>query len=163
MLFDKMSDLSSGMIFPCILAFGAGHYYCPLYSHRPDYTLRVLFLVLIIRVFLNVLMWIKELVLNDVDRLKVDPRSHNLWWRVKKAVSIYIDEPIYRLGIAIAWIAGWFWEFAIFYTAGILLISLVYLASSKKEMDAMDREKSRSLEVCVCVWKFIFLELFSTR
>jgi len=142
MLLDKMVDLSSGMIFPCILAFGAGHYYFPFYSHRPDYTLWVILLVLIIRVFLNVLLWLKELVVYDADRLMEDPRGHTLWWRIKKAVSLYIDEPVYRFGIALAWTIGWFWEFAIVYSIGIFAINLVYLAASKKEMDAMDRKKS---------------------
>ena len=146
-LMDKISDLSSGMAFPCILAFGAGHYFFPYFSHKPDYTLRVLLLVLIIRVILSVFMWLKELVVYSADRLKEDPRRVTLWWRLKKGVSLYLDEPVYRLGISVAWAVGWFWEFAIFYSIGIFLITLVYLASSKREMDQMDREKSRSLEV----------------
>jgi phosphatidylglycerophosphate synthase len=146
-LMDKISDLSSGMAFPCVLAFGAGHYYFPLYTSKPDYTLRVLLLVLIVRVILSVFMWLKELVVFSADRLKDDPRRATLWWKLKKAVSLYLDEPVYRLGISIAWAVGWFWEFAIFYSIGIFLITLVYLASSKREMDHMDREKSRSLEV----------------
>ena len=49
-LFDKICDLSSGMIFPCVLAFGAGHFYYQVSeNYRPDYTLRVLLLVLILR------------------------------------------------------------------------------------------------------------------
>ena len=143
-LMDKISDLSSGMIFPCVMAYGAGHFYYQLENSRPDYTLRVLLIVLILRVILSVMMWMKELVVYDADRLKVDPRGHTLWWRAKKAVSLYIDEPVYRLGIALAWCAGFFWEFIILYSVGIFLITLVYLASSKKEMDAMDRGKSRS-------------------
>jgi phosphatidylglycerophosphate synthase len=143
-LMDKISDLSSGMVFPCVMAYGAGHFYYQLENSRPDYTLRVLLIVLILRVILSVLMWMKELVVYDADRLKEDSRGHTLWWRAKKTVSLYIDEPVYRLGIALAWCAGLFWEFIILYSVGIFLITLVYLASSKKEMDAMDLEKSRS-------------------
>ena len=143
MLMDKLVDLSSGMIFPCVLAYGAGHYYCPYYDNRPDYTLRILLLVLIIRVFLNVLLWLKELMIYEADRLKEDPREHNLWWKIKKAVSIYIDEPVYRFLIAVAWSLGYFWEFSMVYSLGIFLIILVYVASTKREMDAMDRKASR--------------------
>ncbi len=143
-LMDKISDLSSGMIFPCILAYGAGHYYFPLYATKPDYTLRVLLLVLIVRVILNVFMWLKELIVYSADRIKEDPRRHTLWWRVKKAVSLYLDEPVYRLGISVAWAVGWFWEFAIFYSIGIFIITLVYLASSKREMDEMDMKARNS-------------------
>lgn len=139
-LMDKISDLSSGMVFPCVMAYGAGHFYYQLEDSRPDYTLRVLLIVLILRVILSVLMWMKELVVYDADRLKEDPRGHTFWWRAKKAVSLYIDEPVYRLGIALAWCAGLFWEFIIIYSVGIFLITLVYLASSKKEMDKMDRK-----------------------
>lgn len=147
-LFDKICDLSSGMIFPCVLAYGAGHFYYQVSeNYRPDYTLRVLLMVLILRVILSVLMWIKELIVYDANRLKVDPRGHTWWWRMKKAVSLYIDEPVYRLGISLAWCVGWFWEFIIIYSVGIFLIELVYLAASKKEMDAMDRKKSGSLGV----------------
>ena len=141
-LIDKISDLSSGMIFPCVMAYGAGHYFYQLSDSRPDYTLRVLLLVLILRVILSVMLWLKELVVYKADRLKEDPREHTLWWRAKKAVSIYIDEPVYRFGIGLAWSVGLFWKFIIIYSVGIFVINLVYLFSSKKEMDEMDRQKS---------------------
>ncbi|MCP5536753.1 MAG: CDP-alcohol phosphatidyltransferase family protein [Akkermansiaceae bacterium] len=141
-LMDKISDLGSGMMFPCVMAFAAGHYYYPYIEGRPDYTLRVLLCVLFLRVTLSVWMWLKELVVYKADRTREDPRTHSLWWRVKKAVGIYIDEPIYRLGISVAWIVGWFWEFIIIYSAGIFIIIIVYILSSKKEMDAMDRKRS---------------------
>lgn len=141
-LLDKISDLGSGMVFPCIMAFAAGHYYFPYFANKPDYTLRVLLCVLFLRVTLSVWMWLKELVVYQADRTQSDPRKHNLWWRLKKAVGIYIDEPVYRLGIAVAWIIGWFWEFIILYSAGIFIIIIVYMLSSKKEMDAMDQSGS---------------------
>lgn len=141
-LMDKISDLGSGMVFPCIMAFAAGHYYCPHVQGKPDYTLRVLLSVLFLRVTLSVWMWLKELVVYKADRTQEDPRKHNWWWRVKKAVGIYIDEPVYRLGISVAWIVSWFWEFIILYSAGIFVIIIVYIISSKKEMDAMDRKRS---------------------
>ena len=145
-LMDKITDLSSGMVFPCVMAYGAGHFYYQLPDSRPDYTLRVLLLVLILRVILSVLLWLKELVVYSADRLKDDPRTHTLWWRIKKTVSLYIDEPVYRLGIALAWAVGGFWEFIIIYSVGIFFITLVYLFSSKMEMDEMDRRKSGNLE-----------------
>ena len=146
-LIDKITDLSSGMVFPCVMAYGAGHVYYELSDLRPDYTLRVLLSVLILRVILNVLLWLKELVVYSADRLKEDTRRHTLWWRVKKTVSLYIDEPVYRFCIGLAWSVGWFWEFIIIYSVGIFFVTLVYLFSSKKEMDQMDRQKSGSLEV----------------
>ncbi|MFK7911773.1 MAG: CDP-alcohol phosphatidyltransferase family protein [Akkermansiaceae bacterium] len=139
-LMDKISDLGSGMLFPCVMAYAAGHYYCPYVEGRPDYTLRILLCVLFLRVTLSVWMWLKELVLYKADRTRLDLRSHGWWWRLKKAVGIYIDEPVYRLGISIAWIVGLFWEFIILYSAGIFIIIIVYILSSKKEMDAMDRQ-----------------------
>lgn len=144
-LMDKISDLGSGMVFPCVMAFAAGHYYFPLMSPRPDYTLRVLLCVLFLKVTLSVWMWLKELVVYKADRTQEDPRNHNWWWNLKKMVGIYIDEPVYRLGISLAWIIGWFWEFIIIYSAGIFVIIIVYMLSSKKEMDAMDRAKSPEL------------------
>lgn len=141
-LMDKTSDLGSGMVFPCIMAFAAGHYYCPYVTGRPDYTLRILLCMLFIKVTLSVWMWLKELVVYQADRTMEDPRTHGLWWRLKKAVGIYIDEPVYRLGIAIAWIVGWFWEFIMLYSIGVFIIIIVYILSSKKEMDAMDRKSS---------------------
>lgn len=135
MLVDKLVDLSSGMIFPCILAYGAGHFYI---LERP-YTVRVLIIILILRVVFSAMLWMKELILNNADRLKLDGRSKTWWWRIKKMVSLYIDEPIYRLAISLAWIFSCFWEFFVFYNIGVLLLSFVYLASSKKDMDAMDR------------------------
>lgn len=141
-LMDKVADLSSGMVFPCIMAYGAGHFFYRWGGEQRDFTLRVLLVVLILRVILSVMMWLKELVVYDADRLKIDPRGRTIWWRLKKAVSLYIDEPVYRLGISLAWCVGLFWEFIILYSAGIFLIALLYLAASKKEMDAMDRRKS---------------------
>lgn len=146
-LMDKISDLSSGMIFPCVMAYGAGHYFYQMFDSNADYTLRILLIVLILRVILSVMLWLKELVVYQADRLKEDPRGQTLWWRMKKIVSLYIDEPVYRFGIAFTWAIGYFWEFIILYSVGILVINLVYLISSKKEMDLMDRQKSGSLEV----------------
>lgn len=134
-LLDKLVDLSSGMIFPCILAYSVGH----CYFFGIPFTVRVLILVLILRVFLNVMLWIKELVIYDANRLQEDSRAHTLWWSVKKAASIYIDEPVYRLAIGLSWALGYFWEFFALYHVGVLFLTVAYLLSSKKEMDAMDR------------------------
>ena len=139
-LMDKISDLGSGMMFPCVMAYAAGHYYCPYFEERPDYTLRVLLCALFLRVTLSVWMWLKELVLYEADRTRSDLRARGWWWRLKKAVGIYIDEPVYRLGISVAWIIGLFWEFIILYSAGIFIVIVVYILSSKKEMDAMDKQ-----------------------
>jgi hypothetical protein len=84
-------------------------------------------------------LWLKELVVHQANRLKEDSREHTLWWRVKRLTGIYIDEPVYRLGIGLAWALDWFWEFVIIYSIGIMCITFVYLLSSKKEMDHMDK------------------------
>lgn len=136
-LMDKLVDLSSGMIFPCIVAYGAGHFY---FNGEPS-TVRVLISILILRVVHSVMMWIKELVVYNANRMQDDPRSKTLWWRVKKLVSLYIDEPVYRFGVALSWSLSCFWEFFVPYNIGVLVVALVYLFSSKKEMDAWDREK----------------------
>ena len=139
-LLDKICDMSSGMVFPCMLAYGAGHYYCQgVVEPESDYTLRVLLIVVITRAILNVLLWLKELVVHQASRLENDTREKTLWWRVKRLTGIYIDEPVYRLGIGVAWAFDWFWEFIIIYSIGIMCITFVYLLSSKKEMDHMDK------------------------
>lgn len=140
-LLDKLVDLASGMIFPCILAYGIGH----CYFYGKPYTVRVLIMVLILRVICSVMMWIKELVIHNADRLKEDPRSHTVWWKLKKLASVYIDEPVYRLIIGLTWSIAYFWEVFVAYHIGLLILSLGYLASSKKEMDQMDREESLTL------------------
>ncbi|MBT8036561.1 MAG: CDP-alcohol phosphatidyltransferase family protein [Verrucomicrobiae bacterium] len=140
-LSDKMADLSSGMIFPCALAYGTDGYHVMVGSTPISMGLGLLTLFLTARATLCVLMWLKESVIHKSDRLREDKRRKNLWWRLKKTMSLYIDEPIYRLAIALAWCAGLFWEFIMIYGAGIALITFVYIVSSKKEMDAMDREK----------------------
>ena len=123
-LLDKICDLSSGMVFPCVLAYGAGHYYYQgVVEAEMDYTLRVLLAVIILRSILNVLLWLKELVVHQASRLEEDTRERNLWWRTKKITSLYIDEPVYRLGIGLAWSLDWFWEFVIIYSIGILIIT----------------------------------------
>ncbi len=137
-LMDKLVDLSSGMIFPCIVAYGSGHFY---FNGHP-FTVRVLITILILRVVHSVMMWMKELVVYKADRLKDDPRCHTWWWKVKKLVSLYIDEPVYRFGVGLFWGLSCFWEFFVPYNVGVLVVALVYLFSSKKEMDAWDRERS---------------------
>ena len=138
-LLDKICDMSSGMLFPCVLAYGAGHYYYKgIVEAEMDYTLRVLLVVIILRAILNVLLWLKELVMHKANRLEVDKREHTLWWRVKRSAGLYIDEPVYRFGIGLAWALDWFWEFAIIYSCGIFVITAVYLWTSKKEMDLID-------------------------
>ena len=139
-LLDKICDLSSGMVFPCVLAYGAGHYYYQGgVETEMDYTLRVLLAVIILRSILNVLLWLKELVVHQASRLEEDTRKRNLWWRAKKITSLYIDEPVYRLGIGLAWSLDWFWEFVIIYSLGIFVITTIYLWTSKKEMDLIDK------------------------
>ena len=139
-LFDKICDLSSGMLFPCVLAYGAGHYYYQgSVEKEMDYTLRVLLAVIILRSTLNVLLWLKELVVHQASRLEEDTRERSFWWRAKRITSLYIDEPVYRLGIGFAWALDWFWEFIIIYSIGILIITVIYLLSSKREMDLADK------------------------
>ena len=139
-LFDKICDMSSGMLFPCVLAYGAGHYYYQgIIEAEMDYTLRVLLAVIILRSILNVLLWLKELVVHQANRLQLDTREHTLWWRVKRSAGLYIDEPVYRFGIGFAWALDWFWEFAIIYSIGIFVITAMYLWSSKREMDLADK------------------------
>lgn len=139
-LLDKICDMSSGMLFPCILAYGAGHYYYRgIVEAEMDYTLRVLLIVIISRAILNVLLWLKELVMHKTNRLLEDKREHTLWWRIKRSAGLYIDEPIYRFGIGFAWALDWFWEFVIIYSIGIFIITVIYLWVSKKEMDAVDK------------------------
>ncbi len=144
-LLDKICDMCSGMLFPCILAYGAGHYYYQgVIDADMDYTLRVLLVVIILRAILNVLLWLKELVLNQANRLREDKREHTLWWRLRRSVGLYIDEPVYRFGIGLAWAIDWFWEFAIIYSCGIFIITIVYLWTSKKEMDSIDRVTTKN-------------------
>jgi phosphatidylglycerophosphate synthase len=139
-LLDKICDMSSGMLFPCILAYGAGHYYYRgVVEAEMDYTLRVLLVVIISRAILNVLLWLKELVLHKTNRLQEDQREHTLWWRIKRSAGLYIDEPVYRFGIGFAWALDWFWEFVIIYSLGIFVITTIYLWTSKKEMDLIDK------------------------
>jgi len=139
-LLDKVCDLSSGMVFPCVLAYGAGHYYYQgIIEAEMDYTLRVLLAVIILRSILNVLLWLKELVVHQASRLEEDTRERTLWWRAKRITSLYIDEPIYRLGIGLTWALDWFWEFIIIYSVGIFIITIIYLLSSKREMDLADK------------------------
>jgi len=140
-LLDKICDMCSGMLFPCILACGAGHYYYRgIVEAEMDYTLRVLLVVIISRAILNVLLWLKELVTHKTNRLQEDEREHTLWWRIKRSVGLFIDEPVYRLGIGFAWALDWFWEFVIIYSASIFVITIIYLWTSKKEMDQADKE-----------------------
>ena len=139
-LLDKICDLSSGMVFPCVLAYGAGHYYYQgVVEAEMDYTLRVLLAVIILRSILNVLLWLKELVVHQANRLQEDQREHTLWWRIKRSAGLYIDEPVYRFGIGFAWALDWFWEFVIIYSLGIFVITTIYLWTSKKEMDLIDK------------------------
>ncbi|MGB2185902.1 MAG: CDP-alcohol phosphatidyltransferase family protein [Akkermansiaceae bacterium] len=140
-LLDKVCDLSSGMVFPCVLAYGAGHYYYKgVVEPEMDYTLRVLLIVVISRAVLSVLLWFKEMLLHQGKRLKEHSREKNLWWRIKRGIGLAIDEPVYRLGIGVAWALSWFWEFVIIYTIGIFFITIVYLVTSKREMDIADKQ-----------------------
>ena len=136
-LMDKLVDLSSGMIFPCVLAFGAGSFYWDKHLM----TFGVIIPILTLRVVYSVMIWMKELILHKADRLKEDARNHTLWWKVKKVVSLYIDEPVYRFGVAISWSCSFFWEFFIVYHIGVLVIAFIHFFSSKKEMDWIDRQR----------------------
>ncbi len=147
-LSDKIADLSSGMLLPCILAYGAGSCHWIGCGKWGDCSLAVVSLFIAARATLCVLMWLKELTLYQADRLREDNRKRNLWWTLKKVVSLYIDEPIYRLSIAFAWSVGLFWEFLIVYGCGILFIAVLYIASSKREMDSWDKKAVESEPDC---------------
>ncbi len=138
-LSDKIADLSSGMVLPCILAYASSDYVITVEQTSLNLGLGLLTLFLTVRATLCVLMWLKESMIYKTDRLREDERSKNLWWRIKKGISLYIDEPVYRMALALAWAVSLFWEFIIFYGLGVALITVVYMLSSKKEMDAMDR------------------------
>lgn len=138
-IFDKMADLSSGILLPCILAYGSGVYQWEIGGSLRDISLGLLALFLTTRSVLCVSMWLKEEMMYGNDRMRQDKRDYSWWWKIKKTVSLSIDETIYRLLIALAWSVGLFWEFVIFYGAGVLIITILYIASSKKEMDDMDK------------------------
>jgi phosphatidylglycerophosphate synthase len=144
-LLDKITDLSSGMLLPCILAYGIVISHLELPGGWCDFHLGILTLFLALRATLSVLMWMKELVIYNADRLIEDTRRRNLWWNLKKTVSLYIDEPVYRLGIALAWCLGLFWEFIVIYGFGVFMITVLYIVSSQKEMNAMDRASQRGV------------------
>jgi len=138
-LSDKLADLSSGILLPCILVYGVSPLIVHWHGSSWNLSLAVTALFITIRTSLAVLMWLKELVMYKADRLREDSREHNLSWKIKKIVSLFIDEPVYRLLIAVAWFFGYYWEWMILYGTGVLMITLLYIVSSKKEMDAMDR------------------------
>lgn len=138
-IFDKMADLSSGILMPSILAYGSGGYEWEIGGSARDISLVLLALFLTAKSVLCVSMWLKEEIMHRTDRLREDNRNHGWWWKIKKTASLSIDEPIYRLLIAISWSVGVFWEFVIFYGAVVWVITILYIVSSKREMDEMDK------------------------
>ena len=141
LVLDKISDFFSGMLFPVILATGATMSLNVPEDKVAEYSIYILMGAMISRALLSMLLWFKDQLLHSSDHLRKDTREVTLFSRMKKIVAIYIDEPVYRLAIALAWCMSWYWEFLVIYSAGILLMFIAYLISSKADLDAFDKSK----------------------
>lgn len=138
-ILDKVSDFLSSMVFPVILATGAATCACIPSGKETLYTVYILMGAMVSRALLSMLLWFKDQLLYSSDHLRKDKRKVTLFSRFKKVAALYIDEPVYRLAIALAWSMSWYWEFLVIYSVGILVLFIGYLISSKSELDAFDK------------------------
>ena len=133
---DKLSDCASGLLMIGLLCIAATSSPSP---RLPDFIYPYLMLwALVPRTVLNLTVWLKGIILYQVDRSRRDDRSRTMGWFLRKLLGQFLDEPFYRLCIAFAWVFGLFWEFVVAYNAVLLLVLCLIVRGTQQEMAAAD-------------------------
>lgn len=137
-LLDKMSDLLGSMIIPGVLGVAA-------FQNQAKWTDDLFhpFLVwwsIMPRLALTTITWIKEGMTPETDRKGAeDAREHTLFWKLKKFAGNLQDDVVYRTGIAVSWGCGCYWDFIFVFQAYCLLLLVVYIITSYREVAAAER------------------------
>jgi phosphatidylglycerophosphate synthase len=134
-LLDKSLDAFMMIMIPVALWFAPG-----VDEGRDHSVGMVLGAMISFRVTLTWFMVMKEEKMHKGDRLRFDERKRTLKWRLKRAVGSLFDEALYRLLLGVAFVGGWYQQFACFYCVIMFLMLVPYVIRSKREMELAEQE-----------------------
>lgn len=140
-LLDKSADLLGAMIIPGVLgvaAFSSQATWVNGFSHA-----FLIWFSITPRLALTTINWIKDGMTPETDRKGADDtQERTIFWRLKKFAGNLQDDVIYRSGLAVSWACGCYWDFIFIFQSycGVLLV--VYLITSCREIEAIDRASS---------------------
>jgi phosphatidylglycerophosphate synthase len=95
------------------------------------------------RCALTTFLWLKDSQVHNMKRLRAERQERSAAWKMKRLAGNLIDEPSFRFGLAFFWGLGLYWTFVLLYSTAVCILLIPYVLSTKKEMDARDREKPR--------------------
>ena len=136
-LTDKSCDLVSAILILGGLAYATP----PLQFQQIDISILALIVCLTPRLLLMVMLWMKERSVTPEERYAFDCQHNTLGWKVKRAAGFFVDEPVYRIALAVSWSLHLFWPFVLVYGFALSVVAVVYFLAARRELDQYDRLK----------------------
>jgi hypothetical protein len=137
MIFDKVVDMLVATVTATALGVSALGTEAPFIATR--WQPAILILSVAPRNGFSVLSWLKDSHLHKLSHARRMPRRNSIVARAKTVVGNVTDDVPWRLGVCGSWATGYFWEFTLAFNAALSLVFLLYLATTKRDMDAHDR------------------------
>ncbi len=138
-ILDKAIDTLVGISVPLVLAIGV-LLQPGVNVERILWVLVPLVLLVSARMSLVVAMWLREAV-EKRERTAEDSRTRSTGFYLKQIVgNIVLDDVSFRTFLALSWWLGFFPQLILVLSGLLSLMLLVYLRSTRREMDRQDRE-----------------------
>jgi phosphatidylglycerophosphate synthase len=143
-LFDKMIDMLSIIWIPGVLGAASmqeSDVWVPQ-AWRP----LALIAIIGVRPAQAAVSWLKDSQRYRLSRAQ-EIAPHQGWgWKLRRLIGNLTDDVPWRLGTAISWGVGLFWEFSLLFSLVCLAIFVPYVLRTKRDLDTMDQEAKSSLQ-----------------
>ena len=136
MLWDKVIDLVSLYTIAAVLGFAARNDVpqIPVLRDHWDIAFPMLMIWSVApKSVFSVFGWLKDHQVNGMSRTAGGGRLSAVD-RVRRFAGNIIDEPVFRLGLGLAWALGSYWEYVILYHGLVALLLVGYVADTWRKM-----------------------------
>jgi phosphatidylglycerophosphate synthase len=128
-IFDKTLDCVAMILIPGVLCTVAPrHHEMNMHWVGP-----LILLSVVPNVALAMVIWLKDYVRSGGSKTTIDQRQRTPFWYAARAVAFFLDTPMFRLVLTLAWISPFFVESMICLGAFSTLALIVYLVKAHQE------------------------------
>lgn len=140
-ILDKVIDHASALLIPGLLGLAAIDDVNRVVSR--NWLPFVLVFCMLPRPVLALAVHLKDSLRFGMDHLQSSAPRYSMGDMAKKIIGNIQDEPIYRIGVSVAWMSGFFWDFMIGFHFSCYFILAGYLYSSKCTLEQWDAEQRK--------------------